>query len=446
MKDFPFIQTYIDYHRESTDAPIKYAKLLGAQLLGHAMGRDSIHLIQPKPVHHNLFLTLIGDSTLTRKDTSQDLAKGVYPTELSLPQEFTPEQFEKELEEQPESIGWLGEFTHFLKQIDRKYMTGIVEIINRLYVNPPEYRRAIRGDSGDEEGEQTIIKNPYIVINSTVTPKMLKKNISPELMLGGFLARWLLVKGEPHRRDRGRLKKKRYQTKKVVKDMINATLEMDGGTFEFTDKALENFNKVEKKLMENKMALPFAGRYSQYIIKLSDIFAVSDALGSVYNFKTGEVDASSLNQLMEKAGFDRTRPSSEVRDVDEAIQIPSKYLKKSYKVVADCLNYAVELTEYTEQTKVVAELWSYVKENAPVGHSEAMRDTGLNADQMRDAKSTLIQMDKMHLSKVPVENPGAVPNKTKDVLCTEEKFKSEECEECEYRAGCFEEDKDDAEN
>lgn len=442
MPDFPFIQTYIDYHRESTDAPIKYAKFLGAQLLGHAMGRDSVHLIQPEPVHHNLFLVLIGESTRTRKDTSQDLAKRVYPTELSLPQEFTPEQFEKELERQPESIGWLGEFTHFLKQMSRSYMSGIVEIINRLYVNPKEYRRAIRGDS--EEGEETIIEDPYIVINSTVTPKMLKEEINPELMLGGFLARWLLVKGNPHRRDRGRLEEKRYDMKKIVKNSIAKVRELGNGTFEFTDDALKKFNKAEVKLEKNKMALPFAGRYSNYLIKLADILAVSDALGPFVDVRTKKVktNADDLNELMDDAGFEVSETISEVNGVSESVKIPSKYLKRAYNMVADCLSYAVELTEYTEHTREVSELWSYVKKNAPVGHSEAMRGTGLNADQMRSAERSLREMEKLKLVKVPVQNPGAAKNRTKDVLCTAEKFGTEVCEECEYQQFCHKEGED----
>lgn len=443
MADFPFIQTYVDYHRESTDAPIKYAKLLGAQLLGHAMGRESVHLIQPEPVHHNLFLVLVGESTRTRKDTSQDLAKRVYPTELSLPQEFTPEQFEKELERQPESIGWLGEFTHFLKQMDRSYMSGIVEIINRLYVNPEEYRRAIRGDS--EEGEETIIKNPYIVINSTVTPKMLKKEINPELMLGGFLARWLLVKGNPHRRDRGRLEEKRYDMKKIVKNSITEVRELDKGTFEFTDGALENFNKAEIRLEKNKMALPFAGRYSNYLVKLADILAVSDALGSFVDVGTKKVktNADSLNELMNDAGFEVSKTISEVNGVSKSVKIPSKYLKRAYKMVGDCLSYAVELTEYTEHTREVSELWAYVKKYAPVGHSEAMRGTGLDADKMRSAERSLREMEKLKLVKVPVKNPGAAKNRTKDVLCTTEKFESEDCQKCEYKEHCFNEEEED---
>lgn len=69
-----FVEQMNLFHKLSTDAPENCSTVLAIQLLGHTLGFEPINLIQPDAAHHNCYVTLVGESTLTRKTTSQTFA------------------------------------------------------------------------------------------------------------------------------------------------------------------------------------------------------------------------------------------------------------------------------------------------------------------------------------------------------------------------------------
>jgi len=141
-RDYSFLTLFKDYFRYSTDAPIEFADILGVQILGHAMGYDSINMIQPKAVHHNMYTLLIGKSTLSRKTTSQDLAKTVYEKfGKNAADESSPERFVTDLAERPETFWFMGEFSMLLKGIKSGgYMASYAEVLNHIHGCPDRYR------------------------------------------------------------------------------------------------------------------------------------------------------------------------------------------------------------------------------------------------------------------------------------------------------------------
>ena len=165
---YGFVERGKNYYSYSTDAPSQFGEILSIQLLGHAMGYDAVHAIRPRAVHHNLYITLVGESTLSRKSTSQDLGRDLYPLERTLPEESSPEQFVVDLSEQNELLQFLGEFSGLLKGVNRQggYMSRFVELYNDLHGCPKRYLRKLRGKGG---GNNTFeINNCYLSINSRI--------------------------------------------------------------------------------------------------------------------------------------------------------------------------------------------------------------------------------------------------------------------------------------
>jgi len=96
MTNSSLIELYVEYGRESTDAPVIYHTALGyfvvSSILGHHVRLITSYI--PSGLAPNLWVLLIGPSRITRKTTAMRLAtnviKAVNPAIL-MPASFTPE-------------------------------------------------------------------------------------------------------------------------------------------------------------------------------------------------------------------------------------------------------------------------------------------------------------------------------------------------------------------
>lgn len=403
-----FVDQFELYHKTCTDAPPEFGRLLAIQALGHAMGYKPRHLIQPSAVRHNMYLGLIGKSTVTRKSTSQDMAKYVYPLERALSEELTPEQLTVDLSEEPEQIQWLGEFTGLLKGVTgRGYMARLVELYNDLHGCPRLYRRKIRGNKKGPNYFE--IQDAYLSLNSTTTPEMLKKYITDELVEGGFLARWLLVKGEPNPRPRGRLPPNVEHLKKALQDILLAVVEMDNDvTFEFSDEAFERFHEIEVEAYAFNEALPFAGRYLNYVVSIADILLISDAIGEAGGKLYTLSKVVQLEHFIQviQVGKQSVERGNTGRNCTTCLLVSRGHVDRAWDIIKPCLEFADELIRYVKFDYPTAKLMDIVKKYGRINHTTAMRNTGLNAKQMQAAKTTLKQMGLVTVENVEVKRKG----------------------------------------
>jgi hypothetical protein len=411
-----FLDKYIKYHDLSTDAPLEYGEFLGAQLLGHAMGWNSLHRIRPYFLHHNTYLCIIGDSTLTRKTTAQYLARQVYPIEFILPEETSPEKLVEELSWGAHKIGFLGEFSGFLKQIGRpSYMSRSVELLNDLFGCPDRYVRSLRGQKG--QGQQMEIINCYLSINTTTTPTMFKQYLTTELMEGGFLARFLIIKGEARRRDRGRLSPDVSSLKEEIKNILGKIYTMFSAAgpiyFDFTDPALAYFNQLDALTRTNYDNIkPIAARYLEYAISLSDILYLSDRIGEF--LKDSQLSQlsqlshlshlSQLDDLFNKQNRDN-RQNWDNRDnrlletieektikMNSSFIVQKQYLEKAWNMIKPHLDYMKTLGDYVDVDIPIARVMSFFENNNEWSmYSDILRSTRLTTKKLQEAIETLLQ-------------------------------------------------------
>jgi hypothetical protein len=377
------------YYNYSTDAPEQYGWWMAVQLLGHSMGYDSIHLIQPGEVRHNLYVILIGGSTLARKSTSQRLARIVYPMSLALPKESSPEQFIVDMSEQSERMLWMGEFTKFLKNAQKGgYMSGMIELFNDFYDCPDYFERKLRAKKGQDN--VFAVEKAYLSANSTVTPEMLKEYISEELVRGGFLARWILVYGTPRPRPRGHLQAQVMQFRATVDAILKHVLrwvstQKTGITFILSNNALKRYNQIEQEAFAIGQGVePFVGRYMDCVIKVADILLVSDAIGRLQAEFVQLDTVDSLQDALTMAEVERYKGSFVV-DV--------KYVEEAWVRIKESIKYAQELSEFVSLELPIAKLRDCVLANYPQSHSSVMRRTHVSAKYMVDAVNTLIQQN-----------------------------------------------------
>jgi len=373
-------------------------------------------------VHHNSYTLFVGKSTITRKDTSQQLGKNVYPYERSLPRETSPEQFVVDMAEKSERFQWLGEFTGLLKGIaGTGYMARFVELYNDLHGCPKRFLRRLRKKKGEDS--EFLIEDAYLSINSTVTPEMLKQFLTEEMVEGGFLARWFLIYGEPHPRPRGRLHVDVVRINENLRNILNAiiSMEKDETYFVYGDDALARYQVIEEDAYRKyEKVLPFVGRYLNYLVSFSDILLVSDAIGVSLEKGSSIHSYKQLKQLIQLKSFiqlDNLHKTVKEKYSGESclnlystinrsksinyLIVSKQYVDRAWTMIEPCLKFASSIVDYVELDKPVAKLMEYLKKVKKATHSKAMQYTHLNSKKMELAIQTLAQM-----GRIKIENEG----------------------------------------
>jgi len=140
-----FIDTFLEYFNMRTNSPKIYGTHLAIQMLGHAMGNNTVCLMQPSAVNHNIYLALIGQSGKAMKTTAQqEIVAPLYPNEVVGDNSFSPEGLLRALQENPHLICHLGEFSQLLGGMKRGgYMSNLKEISNEIFSCPSTYKKRL---------------------------------------------------------------------------------------------------------------------------------------------------------------------------------------------------------------------------------------------------------------------------------------------------------------
>lgn len=415
QKLFSFVGMACDYYRMSTDAPLAYCEATALSILGHSLGREVVHLIQPKAVYHNSYVCLVGKSTKSRKTTVQELGQDLYNEEMWLPNESSPEKLLENLSGKPQGFCWLGEFSKILKGIKSGgYMATIAETYNDLFNCPRRYVRDL------VKGTFTI-ENAYLSLHSTITPEVLKENITTEMFHGGLLPRWLILHAQPRPKPRGKLSKRVFKLNEIIRSTTNALLKMDKSNtyFEMTDEALKYFNtEIEEKVIyseDYECVGAFAGRYENYIISFADLYLISDAIGvaldqglqlskianlvdlvnlvclpcidTVSNTKNNNTITNSTN----------CSNSSKHTNCAKTIPVSKEYVERAWNFVKPSLDYVRELSTFIDMEKPLAKVREKIMTHKTISRVRLLQNTNLSSIELNNAINTLVGRDEIEL-------------------------------------------------
>jgi hypothetical protein len=426
-----FLSIFQMYYNFSTDAPPAFNWWLGVQLLGHAMGYHCVNLIVPDEVRHNINLLLVGDSTLSRKSTSQRLALNTYPSESLIPSGATPERLCQEMSEDSHRLMALGEFSILLKRVGAGgYMAPMVEILNDLYDCPAFSmpRALVKGKSKDASFP---IVNAYLSVNSTITPEMLKENISLETITGGFLARWMVVSGISTPRDRGPLPAEVFSLRKSISEMfllVTKWCKDSGVNFQFTPAAFKRYNEINAEAMKlGQYVSAFAGRYMDVLVKIADILYVSDAIGPLLTDLTMiRFTVKNLDGALKHCG---KVPVNGIYMVDET------YIDRAWEKIKPNLIEASNLAEYVSLEVPTAKLRDWLIREVPQTHATLMRRTKIESKYWKNAQQTLEDQGWLiWMNHEYTDSKGRV--RALKYYCRGDKLNGPDCATCVTRKEC----------
>lgn len=190
-----FIDTYREWAIEATDAIEQFHDLSCAIMLS-AIVANSVRLnTSYGPMVPNLWGMILGDSTLSRKTTAMRMCVDfitAMDSDMIIATDGSAEGLLSGLATRPNrtSIFYKDEVSGFFDSINRKdYLAGMPETLTALYDVPSVFTRRLRK-------ETITIESPAFVFLAGGVRERVYNALSEEMVLSGFLPRFLVVSGE----------------------------------------------------------------------------------------------------------------------------------------------------------------------------------------------------------------------------------------------------------
>jgi len=256
-----------------TDAPEIYHIFNFLTVIG-ALLKDNIHLqFSNLKIYPNLWMVLIGRSSLYRKSTAIKLAIDIVSKtnkKLLLPSEFSLEKLFSVLSEQNTGVFWIDEFSNFFSQFHRTYMQGglsfFVELYDKAYL-----KRSIMD-------EERVIENPCISILSATTIEGISIALKEREIRTGLLPRFVFVYANKKEKEVYVPDAIDWEKYNALLGKIKAITEKVYGSQKITKEAIDYFTDYQKAKtreveVESPDFLAFLTRIYISILKISLILS-----------------------------------------------------------------------------------------------------------------------------------------------------------------------------
>jgi putative DNA primase/helicase len=403
-----FISKYIEeYAEKRTDAYPEYHFGAALNLLSIAAERRIKVNIQPIGFYTNLWINLLGMSTIARKSTALKLAEAVLEhaglDRKKLPDDYSPESLIDAFEEDGQRVLWNEEFNSFYSQLGKQYMKGSDSLFCKLYDNPSHYKRQLRSDTVEA-------KDIYFNIMVACIPQQLIQNVSEAEVKSGFFPRMLLIWSE-RPKETMPLGKISGSTEEIelgewLSDLNRFLREnqfTEGSREELeavpTEDALEYYNNwietVEAKIQKNRRnqdardLSSFLGRQQAYVMKIACLI---------------EFGSKDFRQRVNRIEDAKSEKGRKLRDEDiNQLRISEKSVK--YAVFYITKLFLPNQQEFLRQVSAnhtknqIQNVYNHAKKimgsDAVVGHSKLLQHSHMKSEDFREVIATLHEMSKL---------------------------------------------------
>lgn len=184
-----FLEHYVAFASAHTDAPVEYHFGCGFGLMSSVIGRQAIELLFKS--HPNLWILLLGPTTIFRKTTSLRIANRLlrrFDRDCLIASDFSPQSLLGAVAERQggPAVFFRDETSGLFRAITRHgYMAGMSETLIKLF----------DGDSCSRKlrKEEIIVEEPYLVwFGGAITEKLLGA-VGEEEVFSGLMVRFILI-------------------------------------------------------------------------------------------------------------------------------------------------------------------------------------------------------------------------------------------------------------
>lgn len=182
-----FLQTYLQYGTDMTDAPPEFHLAVGLSVISAMAGNKIYFRAWGEQVYLHLWTLLLAPSGFYRKTTSMKLGLRLlkrHSPDSILANDFTRERLMENLAQQPAGLVPVWEFGALLALMSRDYNAGVKEFLTEIY-DSSDYRRETKS------GKKIEITQPAVGILAGSTIDWVVDRITAGDLQSGFLARFL---------------------------------------------------------------------------------------------------------------------------------------------------------------------------------------------------------------------------------------------------------------
>ena len=263
-----FLEEYIEYASELTDAPIFFHNFVALSLLSTVISNKIFFMFGDQKIYPNLWIILIAPSSHFRKTTCINIGKRLLNPTLILPSEFSHEAIVELLEYKPTGCFFFSEFMSLMGLLQRDYMAGVKAFLADIYDSPELYRRTLKRKDIE-------IKNVCINFLSATTKEWFTKSLKESDLMAGFMPRFLLVPALIKERDMSippavdiERKDKLYHRLQVFENGVVT------GQMLLSDEAKQRYHEfyIKYKKFQHPLLDAFFRRFEIYCIKFAMLY------------------------------------------------------------------------------------------------------------------------------------------------------------------------------
>lgn len=375
-----FIDKYVEYASKKTDAPTEYHYAIALSLLSTVTCRNYIADFQHGMMYPNLWIILLGKSSLDRKSTAMNIGKKLLPAAVRrIPEEFSPEALIASLSLNPHGIMVRDEFSGFLSALKREYMLGTKDFFCILYDCPDYYTRTLKSTTYR-------LKNIYFNILSGTTFSSISEHLSDEDLKSGYGARYLFCIGEKSIWKGIELRKTEdittSQELRRILGMIYSFFLTHQTKAIFSNEVLDRYNLWLFEL-ENKRGnsdatdlIPFYTRIGVSVLKIAMLIQLEKEVKRI------------------KECLDENRDLPEIHidseSIERAIIFGEQYLKDMSKVTSTIM-------PIERKMRAIKRIKEIIERRKKIDHSTLMRTANVDAIELRDAIRTLEEREEIEM-------------------------------------------------
>ena len=294
LPDDHFISEYVAYNNRMTDGFFEYNVMAAFYLLSSCtQDKAFIDLAtHAKGLKINVWSTIIGQSSVSRKTTIADILKTVLSFVTGKPNidvEGTLESYVESLSIEPTLFSVNDECSVLLSKMGQKYNAGYFQFECKMYDGESHEKRLASG--GKKEPKKYTIIDPYITKFYASTFVKYARSITVSDFDSGYGFRFLFCAPlydreiRPERRrtqeDRDVFAKLCARAGKIYDLFAQSPvfeMKIDDDAFEYYTYVSSEFNTYIKKTPQNRELMGSAwGRYAPYILKLAALIEIGKA-------------------------------------------------------------------------------------------------------------------------------------------------------------------------
>ena len=385
-----FIQEFIRYGETVTDSYPDYWFASGLYCISVAVNRNVVIKLRQGPIYPNVWINVLGLSSLARKSTAIDkadltiTAANIDPS-CKMPDEFSPEAMIEMLDRQPRAYMIKDESAGLLAVMKKDYMRGLKDALIQLY-DGKDINRELRTSRRKSDKTSFQVKNPYLNLMLATTPGSFAANTELLDVTSGWLPRFLhffpnhakdrwlpLEEGVPENdllsaRCHARLIKIKEQFYNLTESRV-MHLSGDASAYFIAWQKVREHELVEAK--DDRRA-QFYSRLAVYALKIETLFTIGQA-----DYKDGmEISLAHMQ---------------------EACRLVDEYFMPMAMTVADLVGKAADKNQLD---KIMAVLTA---RGGKLAKKELIRATHFKKKDIEESLETLVESNEIRL--MTVSNP-----------------------------------------